>query len=107
MSISNFYHKLNLKSPEVKNCFILRVEEYFLRKASTHPCTTRLKINKNSTFTIIEWTGGQDRLQCTKNAPTARWKDFMSSYDLEIHKGKLSQQVQNKDCTQISACPGK
>ena len=58
--------------------------EYFPRKASTHPCTTRLKINKNSTFTIIEWTGGQDRLQCTKNATTARWKGFMSSYDLEV-----------------------
>jgi hypothetical protein len=40
--------------------------EYFPRKASTHQCTRRLKINKNSTFTIIEWTGGQDRLQCTK-----------------------------------------
>jgi hypothetical protein len=32
MSISNFYHKLNLKSPEVKNCFILRVENIFLER---------------------------------------------------------------------------
>jgi hypothetical protein len=56
-----------------------------------------LKINKNSTFTIIEWTGGQDRLQCTKNATQARWPD------LEISKkAKLTGHC--KDWTQISAC---
>ncbi len=62
MSISNFYQKLNLKSPEVKNCFILRVHGGIFSQKGPQPPSMHDKIeNKQKLnfhyYRMDRWTG--------------------------------------------------